>query len=333
MAVLPDHRFRRDAPDLGGPAAELADGVARRLDRGQPAGEGGAAAFGDVVVAERAGIGDDGADLVVGDAELFRRHHATWRRGSRRYPACPAASATVPSMLMLSETQVWPPKLNQKPAGDAAALVLARAAPCNADASSPLPGSGSGRWGRRSGRRRISCPPWPRSSAGSRSGSMPSLWASSSITLSTAKADHRRARRAIGGLLRPVDRRRRSRPPSHSPDRSRRRPPWRRYRPASRGRRRPGSGARIRRAVMRPSLVAPILTPDGGAGGRAGGAEHLLAAHHHLHRLARFARQRERHRLEEHRRLAAEAAADLRGGDAELGDVHAEERAQTLRTM
>ena len=41
---------------------------------------------------------------------------------------------------------------------------------------------------------------------------------------------------------------------------------------------------------------------------------------------AGLARERERHRLEEHRGLAAEAAADLRGGDAQLGDVHAEQR-------
>ena len=61
------------------------------------------------------------------------------------------------------------------------------------------------------------------------------------------------------------------------------------------------------------------------ARGRAAGAEHLLARHHHLHRPARLLGQRERERLEVDDRLAAEAAADLGRRDADLADVPAEQ--------
>ena len=49
--------------------------------------------------------------------------------------------------------------------------------------------------------------------------------------------------------------------------------------------------------------------------------EHFLAGHHHLHRTAAFLRERQRHRLEIDQRLAAEAAADLRRGHADVGHV------------
>ena len=61
------------------------------------------------------------------------------------------------------------------------------------------------------------------------------------------------------------------------------------------------------------------------ARGRAGGAEHLLARHHHLHRPAGLLGQRQRDGLQIHDGLAAEAAADLRRRDADLADVPAEQ--------
>ena len=67
----------------------------------------------------------------------------------------------------------------------------------------------------------------------------------------------------------------------------------------------------------------PDLDPDVGARGRAGGAEHLLAGHHQLHRMAGLAGQGDRQRLEIDDRLAAEAAADLRWGDAHARFVDA----------
>src|SRR4029450_10955923 len=76
VALLPHHGLRRDAPDLGGATAELADAVAGGLDGGHAGGEGGAAALGDVVVAERAGVGGDRADLLVGHAQLLGCYQA-----------------------------------------------------------------------------------------------------------------------------------------------------------------------------------------------------------------------------------------------------------------
>ena len=67
---------------------------------------------------------------------------------------------------------------------------------------------------------------------------------------------------------------------------------------AGRSDRRAREGARLHldaasAATMRPSFLAPILTLTLRARGRAGGAEHLLARHRHLHRLARLLRQRD----------------------------------------
>src|SRR5262249_11368870 len=42
VALLPHHGLRRDAPDLGGAAAQLADAIAGRLDGGHARGESGA---------------------------------------------------------------------------------------------------------------------------------------------------------------------------------------------------------------------------------------------------------------------------------------------------
>jgi hypothetical protein len=63
----------------------------------------------------------------------------------------------------------------------------------------------------------------------------------------------------------------------------------------------------------------------GGAGRRARGLEDFLARHDHLHGPLGLARERQRQRLEVHDRLAAEAAADLGGGHADLGDVEAQQ--------
>ena len=72
-------------------------------------------------------------------------------------------------------------------------------------------------------------------------------------------------------------------------------------------------------------LGDPDLDPQAGAGRRPRRPKNLLAGHHELHRAARLARERERHRLDEDGGLAAEAAADLGSRDAELRDVHAQE--------
>ncbi len=74
-----------------------------------------------------------------------------------------------------------------------------------------------------------------------------------------------------------------------------------------------------------PVLFGAQLDLDDAAGGRAGAAEHLLAAHHDLDRAARLLRQRQCHRLEIDQRLAAEAAADLGRHRADVGDVDAEQ--------
>ena len=76
---------------------------------------------------------------------------------------------------------------------------------------------------------------------------------------------------------------------------------------------------------MRAVLLGAELHLDDAARGRAGGAEHLLAAHHHLDRTAGLLRQRQRHRLEVDEGLAAEAAADLGRDRADIGDVDAEQ--------
>src|SRR5262249_47019098 len=94
-----------------------------------------------------------------------------------------------------------------------------------------------------------------------------------------------------------------------------------------------------RRALERARLVLELgeagdelavlrgahLDLDGGARGRARGLEDLLARHDHLHRTLGLPRERQGQRLQIDDGLAAEAAADLRGGHADLGDVHPEE--------
>ena len=67
------------------------------------------------------------------------------------------------------------------------------------------------------------------------------------------------------------------------------------------------------------------LDPHMRTGGRASGAEHFLPGHDHLHRLTRFARQRQCHGLQINHGLAAEAAADFRRGDTQLGNVHSQQ--------
>ena len=59
-----------------------------------------------------------------------------------------------------------------------------------------------------------------------------------------------------------------------------------------------------------------------GACRRAGGAEHLLPAHDHLHRPLRLLGEQHRQRFQIDHRLAAEAAADFRGDELEVGHAH-----------
>ncbi len=115
-AVLPDHRLRVDAPHLRGALAQALRSPARppgsspcptaKVTRLPPV---------DVVVAERGGVGDDGAHLLVGDAEHLGRHQRHRGARCRRCRACRRRAPTVPSSLTFSASQVSPPKLNQKP--------------------------------------------------------------------------------------------------------------------------------------------------------------------------------------------------------------------------
>ena len=81
-----------------------------------------------------------------------------------------------------------------------------------------------------------------------------------------------------------------------------------------------GGGCRDRAVLLDANLDV-----NRGGTGRTRSAEHLVAGHHQLHRTVGLARQRQRHRLGPDVGLAAEAAADLGRGDAELRDVHAEQ--------
>ena len=60
------------------------------------------------------------------------------------------------------------------------------------------------------------------------------------------------------------------------------------------------------------------------SGCRAGGAEHVLAGHHHLHGPAALFGQFDREGFQVDRGLAAESSADLAGDDADVALVHAE---------
>ena len=60
--------------------------------------------------------------------------------------------------------------------------------------------------------------------------------------------------------------------------------------------------------------------------GRAGGAEHVLAAHHDLHRMAGLLRQHDADGLDINHGLAAERAADLGRVNAQIADLHVEQR-------
>ena len=96
-------------------------------------------------------------------------------------------------------------------------------------------------------------------------------------------------------------------------------------------------GAADRRAGEGTGLqpVGPLAGDDGSiflgadldlahrARGRAGGAEHFLARHHHLDRPARLPGQHQRQRLEVDDRLAAEAATDLGRDGADVALLHA----------
>jgi hypothetical protein len=75
-------------------------------------------------------------------------------------------------------------------------------------------------------------------------------------------------------------------------------------------------------AVILPSLVAPTLTVlDDGRG--AGGAEHFLAGHYHLHRTAGLLGEDQRQGLKIDDGLSAEAAADLGRDRADVAELDA----------
>src|SRR5262249_2189990 len=69
------------------------------------------------------------------------------------------------------------------------------------------------------------------------------------------------------------------------------------------------------------------LDVDVAARRRTGGAEYLLARHHHLHRLAGLLRQADGDRLEVDDGLATEAAADFGRGDTDLRRLEVEQAA------
>src|SRR4051812_17299510 len=68
VAVFERDGILRHAPDAGGAFAQFANRLAGRVDHDHATGEGRAAAGGDAVVAQRMGVGHDGAPLVDWDA-------------------------------------------------------------------------------------------------------------------------------------------------------------------------------------------------------------------------------------------------------------------------
>ena len=96
------------------------------------------------------------------------------------------------------------------------------------------------------------------------------------------------------------------------------------------GNRRAGEGARLvnqrRFGGHQLALIGSAeLDLDLGAGGGAGGLEHLLAGHLHLDRVAALAGEQGRHRLHVDHGLGAEAAADFQGDGLDVGDGDAHE--------
>ena len=75
----------------------------------------------------------------------------------------------------------------------------------------------------------------------------------------------------------------------------------------------------------RAVALAADLHRHGRAGRRTGGSEHVFPAYHDLHGMAGFARQRDRHRFDVDYGLAAESAADFRGIDAQVAEIHIEQ--------
>ena len=74
-------------------------------------------------------------------------------------------------------------------------------------------------------------------------------------------------------------------------------------------------------------LLGADLHLDVAARRRAGGAEHIVARHGHLHRLARLLAEPDGQRLEIDHGLAAEAAADFRRRHADLRGIEAQQPA------
>ena len=118
-------------PQLGGALAGFLHDLARGLDRRHAAREGRAAAAGEEVVAELAGVADLDADLVEVDAELLGRHHA--QRGAQAADVGRAGRQRQRAVLVeLQRHGGLAADVEPEAGGDAAALVLARAACANA---------------------------------------------------------------------------------------------------------------------------------------------------------------------------------------------------------
>ena len=71
--------------------------------------------------------------------------------------------------------------------------------------------------------------------------------------------------------------------------------------------------------MILPSLVAPIFTQTREPGVGAGPLKDLFARHRYLDRMAGPLGQKDGRYLMVERKLAAESAADLHGGDADMG--------------
>src|SRR5213595_2889975 len=69
LAILPDHTLDIDVPDHRGAAAQFVDDLFAGFDDCHAGGEGNPRAAGHVSVADRGGVGDDRANLVVVDAQ------------------------------------------------------------------------------------------------------------------------------------------------------------------------------------------------------------------------------------------------------------------------
>ncbi len=323
-AVLPDHAVRIDLPDLGGAHLELADHVAHRVHHRKTGGEGDAAAAGHEVEADRGGIGDHRPHLVVVDAELLGRHQG--ERGAAAADVGIARDHRHRTVLAdVAGGAGIGADVEPEAGGHAAGIaVLDRRAVVRRvlhglerlDHADGVEGDTIGRLGARLG------------------GVLQAQVDRIHVELLGQDVDRgldgprrdRGARRAIGRDLGPV---------AHdiealdvdivdvvAGEAAH----------AGRSDRRAREGARLHLDDALGGDDAAVLGGadldlDVAARCGAGGAEHVLARHRHLHRLARLLRQPDGQGLEIDHGLAAEAAADLGRRHADLRGIDAEEPA------